>query len=106
MATYAMICNNRVIEVLYDQEMVPVWPPTRDGSPVTAVECSEEATRDWEYKPETGEVYEPIPVEPEEPTTPEPTQLDRIESTLALLTADTVTEESINTAISEGVNEV
>ena len=38
--------------------------------------------------------------------TPAPTQLDRIESTLALLTADTVTEESINTAILEGVNEV
>ena len=37
---------------------------------------------------------------------PEPTQLDRIESALSILTADTVTEESINTAISEGVNEV
>lgn len=35
-----------------------------------------------------------------------PTQLDRIESTLAILTADTVTEESIYTAMQEGVNEV
>ena len=35
-----------------------------------------------------------------------PTQLDRIESTLAILTADTVTEESIYTAMQEGVIEV
>ena len=35
-----------------------------------------------------------------------PTLLDRIESTLAILTADTVTEESIYTAMQEGVNEV
>ena len=35
-----------------------------------------------------------------------PTQLDRIESTLAILTADTVPEESIYTAMQEGVNEV
>ena len=48
------------------------------------------------------------PVELEEPkeTIPEPTQLDRIESTLELLTADIVTAESISAAISEGVNEV
>lgn len=43
--------------------------------------------------------------EPEEPTY-EPTQLDRIESALSILTADTVRVESIDTAISEGVNEV
>ena len=61
---------------------------------------------DWE---EIGE-EETRKIAPEwfssEQTNPEPTQLDRIESALALLTADTVTPESIETAISEGVNEV
>ena len=108
MATFAMICDNNVIEVLYDQEVAPNWPPDPNGNPVTSVECSAEATRDWSYDPETGEVFEPVYAEPEEPEyiEPEPSQLDRIEKTLSILTADTVTAESINTAISEGVNEV
>ena len=78
MATFAMICNDRVIEVLYDLEVAPVWPPDPAGNPVTSVECSAEATRDWSYNPETGEVYEPeIPeyIEPEQ----EPSKLDTIE---------------------------
>lgn len=41
-----------------------------------------------------------------EETVPQPTQLDRIEATLAILTADTVTEESIYAVMQEGVNEV
>lgn len=106
MATYAMICNNRVIEVLYDLKVAPNWPPDVMGNPVTSVECSAEATRDWVYNPETGEVSEPIPVEPEEPITPEPTQIDRIEEMLTTLTSDTVSADSISTAIEEGVNEV
>ena len=106
MATYAMICNGRVIEVLYNQEVAPVWPPDVLGNPVTSVECSAYADRDWIYNPETGDVSEPIPVGPEEPTVPEPTQMDRIEEMLNALTADTVTAENISAAISEGVNEV
>ena len=35
-----------------------------------------------------------------------PTQLDRIEEQLNALTADSVTVEKLNAAISEGVNEV
>ena len=41
----------------------------------------------------------------EEPET-EPTQLDRIEEALSILAADSVTAESIDAAILEGVNEV
>lgn len=78
MATYAMICDDRVIEVLYNQELVPIWPPDPMGNPVTAVECSNEATRNWAYNPETGEVYKP---EKSEYIEPEPTQLDTIEET-------------------------
>lgn len=37
---------------------------------------------------------------------PEPTQLDNIEEQLNALTADSVTIEKLNAAISEGVNEV
>lgn len=103
---YAMICNNRVIEVLYNQEVAPIWPPDPSGNPVTSVECSAEATRDWVYNPETGEVSEHILVEPEEPIVPEPSQMDRIEEMLNALTSDTVTAKSIDTAILEGVNEV
>ena len=76
MATYAMICDDRVIEVLYNQELAPIWPPDPMGNPVTAVECSNEATRDWAYNPETGEVYEP---EEPEYIEPEPSKLDTIE---------------------------
>lgn len=67
MKTYAMICENRIIEVLYEQEDVPNWPPDPAGNPVSAIVCPDEATRDWAYNPETGEVYEPIYVLPEEP---------------------------------------
>ena len=108
MATYAMICNNQVIEVLYDREVAPVWPPDPAGNPVTAIVCSDDATRDWAYNPETGEVFEPVPIEPEEnePVEKPHSQLDRIEEKLNVLTADSVTIESIETAIAEGVNEV
>lgn len=107
MATFAMICNNRIIEVLYNQEKDPCWPPDPSGNPVKAVICADKATRDWEYNPETGEVFEPVPIEPEEnePVEKPHSQLDRIEEKLNALTADSVTMESIETAISEGVNE-
>ena len=47
--------------------------------------------------PEWFEEHEPVH---------QPTQMDRIETMLNTLTTDTVTTESVNTAISEGVNEV
>lgn len=105
MATYAMICNNRVIEVLYSQEVPPIWPPDPVGSPVTAVECPDEATRDWSYNPETGEVYDPVYDEAESVYS-EPTQLDRIESAvnksneeLRQEGADALTEELIESGL-------
>ena len=106
MATFAMICNNKVIEVLYNLDAAPKWPPDPVGNPVTAIVCSDDATRDWDYDPETGEVFKPIPSEPEEPTPPEPNQMDRIETMLNTLTTDTVTTENIQAAIMEGMNEV
>ena len=90
MATYAMICNNDLIEVVYDCEKAPKWPPDALGNPVIAIECVPEATRDWDYNPETGEITEPVytePIEPEEPVRT-PTQLDNIEATqLTIMTA-------------------
>ena len=108
MATYAMICNNRVIDVLHNQEVEPKWPPDPAGIPVTAVLCSDEAARDWDYNPETGEVFEPVYIEPEESeeTVKEPSQLDRIEAALANLSAGGVSAADIEAAILEGVNEV
>ena len=100
---YAMILRNRVIEILYEQTTEPHWPPGPAGNPVTAVLCDDTVERGMVYDAETGEFKWP---EPAKPVEPEFTQLDRIESTLAILTADTVTAESIDTAISEGVNEV
>ena len=103
MGTYAMICNNRVIEILYDMEVAPVWPPDPANNPVTAVLCDDTVERGMIYDSEAGVFSWPESDSHSEPT---PTQLDRIEETLAILTADTVTVESIDTAISEGVNEV
>lgn len=71
MATYAMICDNKLIDVVHDCEKAPNWPPDPDDNLVTAIECVPEATRDWEYNPETGEITEPIHTTPVEPT-PEP----------------------------------
>lgn len=64
---------------------------------------------DWEEITEETliEVFGNNPfVDQPKPTTPEPSQLDRIESTLNLLTADTVSTSAVNEAITEGVNDV
>ena len=113
MSTYAMIVNNTVIDVLVDQEKVPHWPPTPDGTSVTAIICDSHVQRGMVYIPENGEFISPeIPAvgeivdTPETTPSPEKSQLDRIEEKLNALTADTVTAESIDTAIWEGVNEV
>lgn len=70
MATFAMICNNEVIEVLYDREAAPKWPPDPAGNPVTAIPCDNTVTLGMIYDLETGAFSEYTPPEPE--PTPEP----------------------------------
>lgn len=106
MKTYAMILQNRVIDVLKDRETEPYYPPDPSGNPVTAIPCDDTVTLGMIYDPETGTFSEYIPPEPESMPEPKPSQLDRIEEQLNALTADSVTIEKLNAAISEGVNEV
>lgn len=103
---FAMVLRNRVIDVLHNQETEPHWPPDPAGNPVTAISCDDTVKLGMMYDPETGEFSEYILPEPEPQPEPEHTQLDRIEAVLNAMTADSMTTESINTAISEGVNEV
>lgn len=106
MKTYAMILQNRVIDVLKDRETEPYYPPDPSGNPVTAIPCDETVTLGMIYDSETGTFSEYTPPEPEPIPEPQPSQLDRIEEQLNALTADSVTIEKLNAAISEGVNEV
>lgn len=106
MKTYAMILQNRVIDVLKDRETEPYYPPDPSGNPVTAIPCDETVTLGMICDSETGTFSEYTPPEPEPIPEPQPTQLDRIEKQLNALTADSVTIEKLNAAISEGVNEV
>ena len=39
MKTYAMILQNRVIDVLKNQETESYYPPDPSGNPVTAIPC-------------------------------------------------------------------
>lgn len=102
MKNYAMILQNRVIDVLKDRETEPYYPPDPSGNPVTAIPCDETVTLGMIYNSETGTFSEYTPPEPE----PKPSQLDRIEEQLNALAADSVTVEKLEAAISEGVNEV
>lgn len=106
MKTYAMILQNRVIGVLKNRETEPYYPPDPSGNPVTAIPCDDTVMLGMIYDPETGTFSEYTPPEPEPMPEPQPTQLDRIEEQLNALTADSVTIEKLNAAISEGVNEV
>lgn len=106
MKNYAMILQNRVIDVLKDQETEPYYPPDPSGNPVTAIPCDDTVTLGMIYDSETGTFSEYTPPEPEPMPEPKPSQLDRIEEQLNALTADSVTIEKLNAAISEGVNEV
>ena len=106
MKNYAMISKNRVIDVLKDRETEPYYPPDPSGNPVTAIPCDDTVTLGMIYDPETGAFSEYTPPEPEPIPEPKPSQLDRIEEQLNALTADSVTIEKLNAAISEGVNEV
>lgn len=102
MKNYAMILQNRVIDVLKDRETEPYYPPDPSGNPVTAIPCDDTVMLGMIYDPETGTFSEYTPPEPE----PKPSQLDRIEEQLNALAADSVTVEKLEAAISEGVNEV
>lgn len=106
MKTYAMILQNRVIDVLKDRETEPYYPPDPSGNPVTAIPCDDTVTLGMIYNSETGTFSEYTPPEPQPMPEPKPSQLDRIEEQLNALTADSVTIEKLNAAISEGVNEV
>lgn len=106
MKNYAMILQNRVIDVLKNQETEPHYPPDPSGNPVTAIPCDDTVTLGMIYDPETGTFSEYTPPEPEPMPEPQPTQLDRIEEQLNALAADSVTVEKLEAAISEGVNEV
>ena len=106
MKNYAMILQNRVIDVLKNQETEPYYPPDPSGNPVTAIPCDDTVTLGMIYDSETGTFSEYTPPEPEPMPEPQPTQLDRIEEQLNALTADSVTIEKLNAAISEGVNDV
>lgn len=106
MKTYAMILQNRVIDVLKNQETEPHYPPDPSGNPVTAIPCDDTVTLGMIYDPETNTFTEYTPPEPEPMPEPKPSQLDRIEEQLNALAADSVTIEKLNAAISEGVNEV
>lgn len=106
MKNYAMILQNRVIDVLKDRETEPYYPPDPSGNPVTAIPCDDTVTLGMIYNSETGTFSEYTPPEPEPEPEPQPTQLDRIEEQLNALAADSVTVEKLEAAISEGVNEV
>ena len=106
MKNYAMILQNRVIDVLKDRETEPYYPPDPSGNPVTAIPCDETVTLGMIYNSETGTFSEYTPPEPEPIPEPKPSQLDRIEEQLNALAADSVTVEKLEAAISEGVNEV
>lgn len=106
MKNYAMILQNRVIDVLKNRETEPYYPPDPSGNPVTAIPCDDTVTLGMIYDPETGTFSEYTPPEPEPMPEPKPSQLDRIEEQLNALTADSVTVEKLEAAISEGVNEV
>jgi hypothetical protein len=106
MKNYAMISQNRVIDVLKDRGTEPYYPPDPSGNPVTAIPCDDTVTLGMIYDSETGTFSEYTPPEPEPMPEPKPSQLDRIEEQLNALAADSVTVEKLEAAISEGVNEV
>lgn len=72
----AMICNRRVIDII-ECDYIPTFGNTPNGCPVTAVSCDDTVSIGMTYDPETNTFAEYIP--PETPT-PEPTQLDKIQS--------------------------
>lgn len=65
MKNYAMILQNRVIDVLKDRETEPYYPPDPSGNPVTAIPCDETVTLGMIYNSETGTFSEYTPPKPQ-----------------------------------------
>lgn len=63
--TYAMILQNKVIDILLNQENKPWWPPDPVGNLVTAVPTDDTVTLGMIYNPETGEFSAPVLSDPE-----------------------------------------
>lgn len=108
MKNYAMILQNRVIDVLKNQEVEPYYPPDPSGNPVTAIPCDETVTLGMIYDPETGTFSEYTPPMPE----PKPSQLDRIEEAVNKLADGSVNQElqnyydAVNAELLGGVSNV
>ncbi len=77
MKNYAMILQNRVIDVLKNQETEPYYPPDPSGNPVTAIPCDETVTLGMIYDPETGTFSEYAPSEPEPIPEPQLTETEQ-----------------------------
>lgn len=102
MAKYAMVNKKNVIDVI-NSDYVPKYPPTSDGTEVTAVECDETVEIGMIYDSDTGEFYylEPLPVpepEPKQPTNQE------IMDKLNEMTNGMVSTTELDAAYREGVN--
>lgn len=106
MKTYAMILQNRVIDVLKDRETEPYYPPDPSGNPVTAIPCDDTVTLGMIYDSETGTFSEYTPPEPET------SQLDRIEEAVNKLADGSVNQElqkyydTVNAELLGGVSNV
>ena len=77
MKNYAMILQNRVIDVLKNQETEPYYPPDPSGNPVTAIPCDETVTLGMIYDPETGTFSEYTPPKPEPIPEPQLTETEQ-----------------------------
>ena len=75
MNLYAMLKNNRVIDVISSEEK-PQWPVTNSGVPIVAIVCEDSVEIGMIYDDVTGKFSFPVPMEIEVV----PTQLDRIEA--------------------------
>ena len=109
MKDYAMVLLGNVIDVLFDQETVPYYPPDPDGNPVTAIPCNSTVTPGMLYDEVTGTFTEDNRGVPDHAESDEPkSQLDRIEEKLNMLSEGTVSKEymdyytAVNTAILGG----
>ena len=80
MKNYAMILQNRVIDVLKDRETEPYYPPDPSGNPVTAIPCDDTVTLGMIYNSETGMFSEYTPHEPE--PIPEPQLTETVQAIL------------------------
>ena len=72
-----MILQNRVIDVLKNQEAEPHWPPDPSGNSVTAIPCDDMVTLGMIYDPETNTFTEYTPPEPEPIPEPQLTETEQ-----------------------------